>query len=647
MRRRLTLAVPLTVIALAACHEGDSPADALLARSGGLTAPSIEGKFEMRIASMDDGTSRKSYHVRTPDGTRDLVTDQDFDLKYDTVVRAWGEPDDDYAFDLDELEVIAPPPSPLIDPDPYAYRRIATVIVFWNQAGLTNGSAKGSMFLDDDSTNVFYGENSYGKETIAGDVFGPYEIPQPGSCNPTYIADQGLQAFVDHEHDPDEYRQFMWHFPSMGDCGFGGLASVGGVENPARDSWYNGNFGCVVRAQEIGHNYGMGHSHSYDCPNGTIVPEGDECEHVEYGDPHDPMGGGCDHMNVAQKAYMGWLEGCNIVTTQNDGLFNVVPTELPCNGTQALRFPSSDDRWYYVEYRQNYGVDAGFDAVLLHLSSSHDYSPSPYIIESGTDPDGDTTYFMEAGDTFTDPAGTVSFTVVEELGTHAVIQVTFPDGGAGGEPQCDGGGMPEMAGGAVGSLECDAEPFPLDTSPPTVEITYPADGAVFQTGSDFTITAEAMDDRWITEAELYVQIIGEDDEPQPLFKLFDPPYEYAVTSIPAGEYLFGFVVRDGPNQGVSEPVVVEVRDDVPTETTGGDESADESTTDDPTDTNDDEDDLGDTVGEEPDTSSSDDGGAPLDDDGSCNCSTDGRGDRGAVAALGLLVLGLGARRRRR
>jgi MYXO-CTERM domain-containing protein len=422
----------------------------------------------------------------------------------------------------------------------------------------------------------------------------------------------------------------MWHVPGMSDCGFGGLASVGGVESPARDSWYNGNFGCVVRAQEIGHNYGMGHSHSYNCPNGTLVPEGDECEHVEYGDPYDPMGGGCDHMNVAQKAYMGWLEECNVVTTEANGSFNVVPTELPCNGTQALRFPAGDGRWYYVEYRQSYGVDAGFDAVLLHLSTGHDYSPSPYIIEAGVDDDGDTTYFMEAGDTFTDPTGNVSFTVAEMLDTHAVIDVTFPGGGS-GEPSCDGGGVPEMAGGAVGSLECDSEPFPLDVTPPTVTITYPADGDVFQTGSDFTITAEAMDDRWVTEAELYVQVIGQDEQPVPLFKLFDAP--------------FGFVVRDGPNMGQSEPVVIEVRDDVSMEDTGGsgDESAD-TTTDDPSDTNDDED--PEETGDEADTST-DDGGAPLDDDGGCSCNTDGRGDRGAVAALGLLVLGIGARRRRR
>jgi MYXO-CTERM domain-containing protein len=631
--RTLALTIP-PFFALLACHEGESPAEALL--RGGLTAPSVEGKFEMRIASMDDGTARRSYHVRTSDGTKDLVTDEHIDLPYDTYVRAWGEHEDEYTFALDELEVLAPPPVPLIDPEPYPYRRIATVLVFWNQPGLDNGTAKNEMFIDADSTNVFYGENSYGKETIAGDVFGPYQIDDPGSCNPGLIADRGMTRFIEEGHDPMEFRQFMWHFPQLSDCGFGGLASVGGVDSPARDSWYNGNFGCVVRAQEIGHNYGMGHSHSWDCPIDTLLPTADtDCEHVEYGDPHDPMGGGCDHMNVAQKAYMGWLEECNVVTTPSSGTFNILPTELPCNGTQALRFSSGDDRFYYIEYRRPLGVDEGYHGVLLHESSDHDYSPSPFILEAGTDEKGDTEYFMDVGDSFTDPEGDASFTVVEMLDTHAVVEVTIPGGG--GDPTCQGGAAPEMAAGGVGSLECDDEPFPLDTSPPTVVITYPADGEQFPIGADFTITAEAMDDRYVTEAELYLQIIGVDDMAQPLFKLFDAPYEYDVTNIPEGEYLFGFVVRDGPNSGVSAPVTITVREVVDADTSGSGTSPEETSTGDEPD---------ETTGEEPDDTSTGD----LEEDGpvaeGCGCDAGGR-DRSGLAFAGLVVLGAALRRRRR
>lgn len=633
--RRLLPALSLTALVLPACQQGDSPGDELLSRSGIITAGSIEGKYEKRIASMDDGTARITHHVRTPDGTFELAGEVEQDLAYDTFVRVWGEPLDERTYEIDELEVLALPPQPLIDPEKYTYRRIATVLLFWNPAnqGPSNGTVTQDMFIAGDSTNVFYGENSYGKETIAGDVFGPYQIDDPGDCYADVIADRGLQAFVDHGHDPDEYKQFMWAFYPSLPCGWGGLASVGSVEAPARNSWYNGNLGCVVRAQEIGHNYGMGHSHSYDCPAGVIAPTMDgECEHVEYGDPHDPMGGGCDHMNVAQKAYMGWLEGCNVVNTESSGTFNLLPTELPCNGTQALEFASGDGRYYYLEYRQSIGVDAGLDGVVLHLSSSYNYSPSPYILEAASDGG----YFMQPGDSYTDPTGNVSFTVVDMLGTHAVIDVQFPDGGSGASPTCRDGGSPEMAEGNVGSLECSAEPWPLDVSPPTATITYPEDGAIFEPGSSFTIEVDAIDDRLVTEVELYVQVVGVDEQPQPYFKLFEAPYNYDVTNIPEGTYIFGARVFDGPNDAYSDPVVVEIKHVENADTSGG-----EGTTTDPTGT------PSESSGGGADESSTGDPSINMDAPAGCACNQRGEGREGLVLALGGLALGWSLRRPRR
>ncbi len=597
-------------------------------RSGLLSAgPSIEGRYEQRVASMYDGTARYSHHIRTDDGVFEVsLPDGTEELAYNTIVRAWGETDGP-TFHADELEVIARPPEPLIDPEQYPHRRIATVIVKWEGAGaMDNATAKSSMFINETSTNVFYGENSYGKEKIAGDVFGPYTIDNPGGCSPDLIADRGLQRFIEKGHNPDDFQQFMWWFPGLSDCGFGGLASIGSVLAPARNSWYNGSFGCVVRNQEIGHNYGMGHSHSYNCTDGmgNAVPLSDECEHVEYGDPYDPMGGGCAHMNVTQKAYMGWLEGCNIVHTTSSGTFNLLPTELPCNGTQALSFPAYDGRDYYLEYRQPLGVDDGFNAVLLHISNSYDFGPSPYILDVGDDG------FLGEGATYTDPQGTVSFTVVDMSPERAVIEVTFPDGGS-GSPTCSDGSDPGEADGHVGIIECAAEPFPLDTNPPTVEITYPLDGDTFEPGADFDILAEAMDDRGITEAELYL-------DGEPIYKKFDPPFSFPVTNIPEGTYEFGVVVRDGPNQGASQAVTIRVGNFPDASTgaadgTGSDEGPQPSTSDEPMD----------------DSAGGDDssgGGTNLDSvsDRGCGCTSAGQS---GGAGLFAFVLGAAALRRRR
>jgi hypothetical protein len=600
---------------LAACQPGDG--DALLGRSGQLSdVPAIEGKFEMRVASMFDGTEHRSYHVRTDAGVFELVSDDAEQiaawdaLEYDSFVRAYGDAVDPRTFATDELEMLFPPPEPLIDPTIRPHRRIATVLLTWpGMPGYDNESAKNAMFIDAKSTNVFYGENSYGMEKIAGDVFGPYEIEKPLDCYSDEIREKGLEAMLEKGHDPGEFIQFMWYFPGGLGCGWGGLGVSGNRENPGRDSWYNGNFQCVVRAQEIGHNYGLAHSHSYNCVDemGMPTPLSENCEHVEYGDPFDPMGGGCAHMNVVQKGFMGWIEGCNIVTTTSDGIYHLLPTELPCNGTQALRFPSyREDRHYYLEYRRPLGVDAlnGVNGVLLHESNDFDYTPNVYILSAGTNRQ------MHEGDAYDDPQGVVSFTILEELDTHAVIQVTFPGGGT-GSPTCHDGTEPEIVDGNIGSLDCADEPYPLDTVPPTVSITYPADGDVFEPGDSFVVTIDAQDDRGITEAELYL-------DGEPLFKIWEPPFEWEVNGIPmpesGDEYEFGVVVRDGPNRGLSEAITIEVRE-LPDETTG---SVDGTTTDEgPSDESDDD-------GEE----SGDDessGGAPIDaEPEGCGCQSNGR-----------------------
>lgn len=627
--------------ALEAFHDG-------AARDGSLAdAGALEGRYVQRVATLLDGGTRISHHVRTEDAVYELVFDEppSEPIAYDSWVRVPGEALADAPtgarWQADALEVVAPPPAPLLDPEARDPRRIGTVLTFFDAQGLSNGNATDSMFTNGKSTNVYYGEVSYGIETMAGKVFGPYQITMPNGCNVDQIVNQAEDAMAEKGHDPSQFRQMMYYFPADLGCDFAGLAETGSPDNPARRSWYSGSFGCIVRNQELGHNYGMGHSHAYSCPatpDGFDHPPYEDCDHVEYGHPYDPMGDGCGHMNVVQKTFMGWIEGCNVTTTTSSGTFNLMPVELPCNGTQALRFPAYDGRYYYLEYRAGVGQFLAGSGVLINISDEVNvggfFGPAGYVLdELGANENG----YLHEGDSFTDPNPAVpveeraTFTVLEEHDTHVVIQVTLPGGGDGQAPTCLGGGEPIVDdNGFVGSLECAAEPYPGDETPPTVQITYPADGQVFEPGSDFTITAEAMDDRGVIEVELYLD--GESFDVKTA-----PPWEWDATNIPAGTYEFGVVARDArawtPSNAVTVEVGVPSADESGTSGGTGTEPASTGGLD------------GTTGGDEASTGGPGITGGTIDD--GCDCRQSG-GSRGSAGSLVMLLgLGLGCMRRRR
>ena len=96
-----------------------------------------------------------------------------------------------------------------------------------------------------------------------------------------------------------------------------------------------------------------------------------------------------------------------------------------------------------------------------------------------------------------------------------------------------------------------------DTSQPTVIITYPADGATFPTGSDFTLTVQADDDQAIEQVTLYSN--GNEQGTDPA-----APYGWDVSNIPAGTYELYVVARDSAgNETESATVTISVGDDLP------------------------------------------------------------------------------------
>lgn len=623
----------ISMLAFAGCSDDAADDPAQWRRFGFGSADVVEGRLQSLIARRDDGTSELIHRVVAGEQRIVLQLGDASPPPPRSWVRVWGHLGDAEALlpgevlEVESLESLAPPPVPLLDPEPLPPRSLALALVHWGEPALDADEAQSRMWGDAESSQAYWSEISYGKETITGDVLGPYEIPWPGGCDPDAIAAYAEEAIAGEGRNPGDWQQLMVHFPSIG-CGWGGLAMLGSPQQPERNSWYNGEFDCVVRNQEVAHNYGMMHTHFYyDCGSG---PFGSNCNVEEYGSPYEPMGYGCGHVAAHQKEYMGWLEGCNSVAASASGTFNLVPTETPCDGIQALRLPTFDGREYYLEYRQPTGFDAadGLAGVLVHVSSTVDaWGPDGYLIDLGEGA------FLAEGEAYADPAGTVSFTVRAQDAAHAEIEVAFPGGS--GEPRCLDGTTPQQQDGAWGPIACAGGPVHPDGAAPTVAITSPSDGAGFEPGDSLAVTVDAQDDVGVTEVELYVadQLQG---------TLTQPPWQWHFPELLEGQYELVAVARDGIHETSSAAVHIVVAagaGDAGDGDGGGDDAA------------------GDGGGDGGDAAGDGSGGAPGHDalppgfglDASApGCAIVSRGRaRPLAAAAALALVVLGARRRRR
>jgi hypothetical protein len=322
----------------------------------------------------------------------------------------------------------------------------------------------GRLIGSEDSIRNYYLGDSYGMQDISAEVFGPISYTMSGCDNPdTSALARNLRPQV-----PGSFQHYLWYIGNRTSvCDWSGLASLGTPDNPSRDTWYNGSTSCVVLVQEPGHNFGMQHSSSLSCPDGAFADDPNVCTSSEYGDPFDPMGSGCRHMNAWQKAYQGWFGGCNGVTVTSSGTFTLLPLEQSCNGAQFLMIKAPKTRpymrpagggggasletlaYYYVELRTPYDFDGTLGntralspTVLVHvaddLHTRAQRGVHTYLLDMTPDTGGRTGFGdagLAVGKTFTDPAGGLSITVQSANADGATIVVDMP-GAADEAPTC-------------------------------------------------------------------------------------------------------------------------------------------------------------------------------------------------------------------
>jgi hypothetical protein len=288
------------------------------------------------------------------------------------------------------------------------------------QTWVSVAQAQDIVFGTGSATSVtnFYREASYQQAWLSGEVYGIYTIPvSSAGCDTTSIATYAKQAATAEMGTTKmaTYTRFVYAFPSSG-CTWWGLGTVGG--NPSQ-AWISGSFQNSVVAHEVGHNFGLYHSHALDCGAASI---GSTCTGIEYGDVLDVMGSASPpkHFNAVQKELLGWLNyGASppLTTVQTSGVYTLDPYESPGSNSKALKVKTPSGDWYYVEYRQAIGFDTSTvstnanvkNGIVLHLWSQQNPN-GIYLLDMTPATDSWSDPALEMNATFSDKTAGITIT---------------------------------------------------------------------------------------------------------------------------------------------------------------------------------------------------------------------------------------------
>jgi hypothetical protein len=403
-----------------------------------------DGELEvLHVDFVDAAANRYDYFLNTPRGRLSLnfAHDAPTDVMTGTKVRARGLRIGN-ALAVESASSLEVAKASALPNTLGAQRTLAILVNFADEATqpFTVAYAQTVMFT---TTSNFDYEASYQQTWLTGNVAGWFTIASSyTTCDYNTIASQAKQAATAAGYTLSNYNRLVYVFPANA-CTWWGLGTIGGSPSQA---WVNSKWGFTlpVIGHEMGHNFGLYHSHSMDCGAASYVSTG--CTTSDYGDIFDMMGssGQTPHFNAYQKERLGWLNAgvsppiVSAAAVQGSATYAIAPTENARDSVpRAIKIPQSDactspQRWLYVESRQAKGFDA-FVASNANVLTG-------LLVHQVTDGNGDSSYLLDmtpattswsdpalvAGASYVDPVRGVTIQPLSVGSTSSTVTVTMP-----------------------------------------------------------------------------------------------------------------------------------------------------------------------------------------------------------------------------
>lgn len=242
------------------------------------------------------------------------------------------------------------------------------------------------------TTNAFYDACSFGTYKLVGikdpngDTYGPVNL---SSCS--NAASNARDRARQDGYPVDDYEVIL-HTYHQNTCGSGGVA--GGR---------NANVFVALSAlwdfasHEIGHcnvMNGLPHASSYrNCTSasGDVITFGGSCDHDEYGDMSDIMGGRNFMFCAYSLERLGWLPESNRLDVTESRRVTLYPIELKTDHIQTVWVPrANSDEYFNFEFRRPVSFDEGIDngltdGILVRIAVDPRIRSAPHILDMTPD----------------------------------------------------------------------------------------------------------------------------------------------------------------------------------------------------------------------------------------------------------------------